>query len=402
MGSIQKGRLPARLERIAFALADGEVSDPVPVAGGAVLLDVRHSVEGGPPNLDEVRVRIRQEILSEKVQEQVKQRIAGRQLPADAIVLAPEELLAALDGEDEDQVVLAIAHTKITAKEFRRHAQLAPSARADSLDEDARQALLDNYQTQVTPHLLFLELLDSADAELREGAEERLRTDGTLRLVDEQIRTEIGRVVDSDPALLRLYYDDNRPHYQSPLRFKLHVLDLPFSDDPPRQLAQLEELRQSMMRRELEPAAAAARMDGVFRDLGWVAFDSLAEVVPDKALKYLLQVDKQADGVSTSGFSVPYQQDRALHLLWLEERQEPQPLAYEEVEAQVRADYLLRFQQELSAQVIRTRLEAAEFVFEEAVIRRLLVPADELAPAGAAPATTDATSQAGADEDKQN
>ena len=143
-------------------------------------------------------------------------------------------------------------------------------------------------------------------------------------------------------------------------------------------------------------------MDGVFRDLGWVAFDSLAEVVPDKALKYLLQVDKQADGVSTSGFSVPYQQDRALHLLWLEERQEPQPLAYEEVEAQVRADYLLRFQQELSAQVIRTRLEAAEFVFEEAVMRRLLVSADELAPAGAAPATTDATSQAGADEDKQN
>lgn len=384
VGSIREGQLPPRLEKIAFALADGEVSDPVPVAGGAVLLHVRQSVEGGSPNLDEVRVRIRQQILSRKVQELVKQRSAGRQLPPDAIVLDTDELLAALDGDDEDRVVLAIAYTKLTAKEFRGRAHLPLSARATDLDEDARQVLLDNYQALITPHLLFLELLDSDDAELREEAETRVRTDGTLRLVDEQILTEIGKVVDSDPALLRLYYDDNRPHYQSPLRFKLHILDLPFGDDPPGQLKQLEQLRQSLLKGELEPAAAATRMGGDFRDLGWVAFDSLAELVPDKALKYLLQVDKQAEGVETSGFSVPYQQDRALHLLWLEERQEPQTQTYEEVQAQVREDYLLRFQQELSAQVIKSRLEASEFVFDEEAVRQLLVPSDEAAPADGA------------------
>ena len=384
VGSIQEGRLPARLERVAFALADGEVSDPAPVAGGAVLLHVRHSVEGGPPNVDEVHGRIRQEILAQKVQKQVKQRIADRELPAEAIVLAPEELVAALDAEDEDQVVLAIDHTKITAKEFRGRARLAPSVRADSLDEEARKALLDSYQALLTPHLLFLELLDSADSELREGAEERLRTDGTLRLVDEHIRTEIARVADSDPALMRLHYEDNRPHYQSPLRFKLQVLDIPFSDNPPGQLAQLERLRESLLKGELSPAEAAERMGGTFRDLDWVPFDSLAEVVPDKALKYLLQVDKQADGVKTSGFSVPYQQDQAIHLLWLEERQEPKSQDYEEVKERVREDYLLRFQQELSAQVIKDRLEASEFVFDEEAVRRLLVPGDEPAPASGA------------------
>lgn len=384
VGTIQEGRLPARLEKIAFALAEGEVSEPVPVAGGAVLLHVRQSVEGGSPNLDELRVRIQQEILTLKVQDQIKQRIADRQPPADAIVLAPEKLIVALDDEDEDQIVLAIANTKITAKEFRKRLQLAPSSRADGLDEDAHQALLDNYQALLTPHLLFLELLDSADATLREEAEDQLRTDGTLRLVDEQIRTEMGQLVDSDPALLKLYYDDNRPHYQSPLRFKLHILDLPFGDNPPAQLKQLEQLRQSLVKGELDPAAAAARMGGEFRDLDWVPFDSLADVVPDKALKYLLQVDKQAADVKTSGFSVPYQQDEALHLLWLEERQEPQPQAYDVVQAKVREDYLLRFQQELSAQVIKSRLEAAEFVFDEEAVRRLLVPGEETTSTDAA------------------
>ncbi len=42
---------------------------------------------------------------------------------------------------------------------------------------------------------------------------------------------------------------------------------------------------------------------------------------------------------------------------------------------------------------MRTRLNTANFVFDEAKVRQLLLPADELAPAGAA-------SQSGVDTDK--
>ena len=380
VGQITEGQLPTRLEEIALALADGEVSDPVPVAGGAVLLHVRHTVEDSPLSLDNVRQRIRQELRSQKQEERITQRIAGRQPPADATVLTPEDLLAALDSGEKERTVLALNHVKLTVDEFRKRAGLAQAARTDSLDEDVRQAVLDNYQNQVTRQLLLLELLDSADAELREEAEEQLRTAGISALVDEQLETEIWQIIDSDPQLLRLHYDDNRPHYQSPLRFKLHVLDLPFDDDPPRQLAQLEQLREALIREEIQPAAVAARMNGAFRDLGWVAFDDLAELIPDKAQKYLVQTDALSASAGqttpTSGFSVPYQQDEALHLLWVEERQEPQTLAYEDVATQVRDDYFQRFQQELSAQVITTRLAAVNFVFDEEVVRQLLLPPD--------------------------
>ena len=356
VGSIAEGRLPARLEKIAFALADGEVSDPVLVSDGAILLHVRHAVEGGSASLEQVQQRIRQELRGQRQQERIQERIVGRQLPADVTVLSPEELIAALDSDDADRVVFEIGHVRITVAQFRQQARLASSEEAASLEEEARQALLDIYQAQVTRQKLFLELLDSAEASLREEAEEQLEADGGSALVDEQLRTEVWQLIDSDPALLRLFYDDNRPHYQSPLRFKLHTLDLPVDKDVPKQLEQLEQLREALMRGELEPAAAAARMGGSFRALDWVAFDDLAELLPDKANKYLLQLETQA-------------------------------------EARVREDYFQRFQQELSAQVMTTRLNAAKFVFDEAKVRQLLLPADELAPAASA-------SQSGVDTDK--
>ena len=397
VGSVTEGRLPERLEKIAFALADGEVSDPVTVSDGAILLHVRHGVEGSSPSLDEVQQRVRQELRGQKQQERIQKRTAARKLPADATALSPKELIAALDSGDADRVVFEIGHVRITVAQFRQQARLAPAAEAADLDEETRQALLDTYQAQVTRQKLVLELLDSAEASLREEAEEQLESDGGSALVEEQLRTEVWKLIDSDPELLRLFYDDNRPHYQTPLRFKLHTLDLPLDEDVPKQLERLEQLRGALMRGELEPAAAAARFGGEFRTLDWVAFDDLAELLPDKAHKYLLQLETEAeaqgDRIQVSGFSVPYHQDEALHLLWVEERQEPQPLPYEEIEEQVREDYFERFQQELSTQVLTTRLNAANFVFDEEKVRLLLLPDDEPAPAGSA-------SQSGLDTDK--
>ena len=387
VGSVTEGRLPERLEQIAFALADGEVSDPVTVSDGAILLHVRHGVEGSSPSLDEVQQRIRQELRGQKQQERIQKRTAARKLPADATALSPKGLIAALDSDDADRVVFEIGHVRITVAQFRQQARLASAAEAADLDEETRQALLDTYQAQVTRQKLVLELLDSAEASLREEAEEQLESDGGSALVEEQLRTEVWKLIDSDPELLRLFYDDNRPHYQTPLRFKLHTLDLPLDEDVPKQLERLEQLRGALMRGELEPAAAAARVGGEFRALDWVAFDDLAELLPDKAHKYLLQLETEAEAQGdrqVSGFSVPYHQDEALHLLWVEERQEPQPLPYEEVDEQVREDYFERFQQELSTQVLTTRLNAANFVFDEEKVRLLLLPDDEPAPAGSA------------------
>jgi hypothetical protein len=188
--------------------------------------------------------------------------------------------------------------------------------------------------------------------------------------VDERLREEMGSFVDGDPDRLKLYWEDNRHHYQSPLRFKLRVWNQPFGDEPPRQLWRMEQQRELLAAGEVDLAAAAAQMGGDLADLGWREYDSLVGELSEGALAHLLEVGEK-------GFTAPYHQAGALHLIWLEQREEPRPLEYEEARERVREDYLARFQQQLYRRALEARLAAADFIFDEVAVRRLLAPPGE-------------------------
>jgi hypothetical protein len=118
----------------------------------------------------------------------------------------------------------------------------------------------------------------------------------------------------------------------------------------------------------MDLADAVSALGGEIDDLGWRDFDELHEL-PGKARQYLLQAE-------AGGFSVPFQQDEALHLIYVVERQEPRPLEYDEAAQTVRADYLERYSQQLFAEVVAGRLEGAGFVFYEEHLRGLLGATD--------------------------
>jgi hypothetical protein len=343
----------------------------VRVPGGSVLLHVRNVVGSSELALEEVRGRIERELEAERIEEAIARRVADRMPPPDALVLAPEQLAEVLDGGDPEAAVLELDDDRLTAAQLRQRAGLGPSQRVADLDDEARERLARAYRREEEQRLLALELLESADPELRQDAEAPLRQAGVARLVDERIRDEMGRLVDADEDKLRRFWEDNRHHYQSPLRFKLKLWNLPFDADPPRQLQRMEALREKLAAGTLQLGQAAAELGGEIEDLGWRDLDSLADEIPSKAQTYLMQV-------GASGYSVPYQQEQALHLLWLEERQEPRPLDYPEAREQVREGYLMRFQQDLHRRALEARLAAAGFHFDESAVRSWLVPPSEL------------------------
>ena len=373
VGPVSEDDLPPRLARIAFGLADGEVSEPVLVQDGAVLLHVQGVVDGAEPSLDRARGQIRLELAAERLEQAISERVAGREPPEGSVVLSLEELVPILDAGDPEAVVLDVAGDRLTAGELRRLAGLGPRVAAAALDDEARDRLAELYFRQREQRLFALELVDSADPELREEAEERLRKAAVSRLVDQRLQGELLRQLDAEAGKLERYFEDNRHHYQSPLRFKLRQWSLPFDDDPPAQLRRMEALRARLMAGELELAAAAVELGGRLEDLGWQEFDRLEEKIPNKARTYLMEV-------GDSGWSVPYQQDDALHLIHLEARDEPLPLEYSEVAERVRDDYLLRFQRELFDELVGERLTAAGFVFDEDAVRRLLAPESPVSP----------------------
>ncbi len=366
VGRVAEGQLPARLEEIAFGLGEGEVSEPIRVRGGAVLLYVQAVNPGVEPTLQSARGRIRRELVASRVEQAISERVAGREPPAGSTVLELGELASALDAGDPEQTVLEVAGDRLSAGELRRLAGFGTGPAAD-LDDEARDRLAELYYRQQEQRLLALELVESADPELQEAAAEHLREEAVSRLVDERIQDEMGRQIEGDEETLRGYFEDNRHHYQSPLRFQLRAWDLPFGDDPPAQLAAMEALRERLAAGELDLAAATDELGGSVQDLGWKEFDALADEIPGKARTYLMEV-------GATGFSVPYQQDDSLHMIELVAREEPRPLEHDEAAERVREDYLQRFQQELYRRVAETRLDAAGFVFDEEAVRRLLAP----------------------------
>lgn len=368
VGQLQEGRLPPKLEKIAFALGNGEISQPIPVPGGAILLQARGTTQGSALPLSDVGRQIRGQLRAEKVREQVETRRERQAIPAGSVVLEAEELVRILDDEDRQRVVLVIADEHLDVLQMRELGGLRPVDRAVDLASAERERLYAIYRRRVERQLLYLALLESddpRDVELRQEVDEHLRGEVLAELVDRRLRAEMEADLTASPEKLRRYFDDNRALFQSPLRFELSVWDLPFGADPPRQLARMEELRQALSLQQLDLAAAVDELGGSLVDLGWRSLDELPRELPQKARELLLQTE-------VGSYSPAFQQDNALHMLWVRGRAEPRQLELAESAEEVREMYLGRFDQQLYREAVGKRLASVGFEFHEQTLRRLL------------------------------
>jgi peptidyl-prolyl cis-trans isomerase SurA len=69
LGTFGRGEMEGRLEEVAFALKEGEVSDPVESGGAVVLLYVEERIGGSHRPLDEVSPEIREALYNEALQQ---------------------------------------------------------------------------------------------------------------------------------------------------------------------------------------------------------------------------------------------------------------------------------------------------------------------------------------------
>lgn len=379
VGHLAESDLPAPLREQVARLEPTQVSDPLPVRGGAVLLAIENVTPAVEPDLERARVGILGQLLEEKLNAAVDARTAGRSTPEGAIVLSDESLIERLDDSDPEQPVFDLGGQRLTVAEFRRSIGLRTAAAGLSAEE--RERVTEIYAQLRRRRLLLLDLVESnrpEDQALIEEVENRLRQDRLTGLVDELIEQEVERSVDENPVALERFFDDNAHHYLSPLRFKLKVWHLPLDRDPAAQLAAMERARDRLQHGEEDLASAAARLGGAINDLGWRAFDELDEF-PGKARDYLIQAPP-------GGYSIPYQQEDALHLAWVEDLEVPVPLEYDDVRERVREDYLQRFEQILFREAVDRRLTAAGFTFFSDHVRRHLAPPE---PAGSATLAVD-------------
>ena len=369
VGHIAEDKLPQRLRDLAAGLNNDEISEPVMVKGGAVLIMLKNIRPAIQPDLQSQRAGIRRLLVQKMTQERVDERLADLQRAEAAIVFHEQEIIDQLDGLEPDQTIFDLGDQQLSIAEFRRLLGLEENVVAADLPAEHQEQLIANYANLVRRQDLLnvlLESADPADEELIGQVEKPLQEERLISLVDKILQQDMWQAVDDQPLTLERYYRDNNHHYQTPLKFKLQIWNLPFADDPASQLETMEQLREQMERSETTLSKAAEQYGGMVDDLDWRELGELGDL-PKKAQSYLLQA-------AVGGYSVPYQQDDALHMIWVEAQQAPDQLDYETVQEQVREDYFDRFERRLFQDAVTQRLAAAHFVFSTENVRQVLLP----------------------------
>jgi hypothetical protein len=205
VGRITEGDLPARLEEIAFGLETGEVSEPIPVRGGAVLLYVRDPQPGIQLQLADVRQALRLELQTKKIKERVQERVDGEELPRESIVLTNNQLAAMVATGNGTEIVFEVGERRLNLAELREMTGLPRS----QLDENQVDRLGVFYQELVEGEKLYLDLVAADDplaATVRVEAEEHLHRETVAALLNQTLEHEAAAKIDDDDAALRQYF----------------------------------------------------------------------------------------------------------------------------------------------------------------------------------------------------
>jgi hypothetical protein len=380
IGPLVRGKLPKALDDAVFALPKGGVSDPVRVKGGAILLHVSQIVEEKQFPFEDVRLLIARKLFEKRRQERIDQAIGGAQPPEGSVVMDAPTLRHQLEAGDPAEVVLQIGARKVTVKDFKELLEKERPVEEETLPRPPVLERIGELYERLRRETLLYAKLDSegfAKAPQRQKIlDDRVRNQGLRLLVRQRMEDRIWKKVDAAAEAQKHFHQENRFLYQSRLRLKIKTLSVA-GPELARKAGELVTLRESLVKGELDLAAAAQRIGGRVDDGGWI--EPAAMALEPKVRSYLLEMNG-------TGYTVPFQMNRRMSVIFVEKRDEPRQLPYEEVKDRVRQDYHDRNQQQLYQEVVAETLKAQTFRFNEAAVTRVLAPTQSATPTPPPPA----------------
>jgi parvulin-like peptidyl-prolyl isomerase len=324
MGAIPPGVLQPAVERIAFALREGELSPVIETDDGFTLLRCDGIVEARVMPEDEARTRIRQGLFTRKStarQQALREELLGEAAVRDTL----DQALAA--GGDE-AVAARFLGGSVTLGNLRQITGRSPASLSPA---SLRATLLDHVFRVRLAERARLQGLDK-DPLVRA----RVRWAKARVLATFEMTRRVGRaLVRPTEAEMRSRFEANPKRYQRPAELDLSVIDLPIGAFGERERLEAAHALSRELRsgRDFGEAArslsrhASAAAGG---RLGWITGRQAAGFGPNvlRALELLAQGE----------VSGPVQQDGTLWLLKLWDRRPGRPQSFEEARAQVETE----------------------------------------------------------------
>jgi PPIC-type peptidyl-prolyl cis-trans isomerase-like protein/parvulin-like peptidyl-prolyl cis-trans isomerase-like protein len=371
VGWVERGAMAPQLERVALSLKEGQVSDPVAVPSGAVLLYAQKVVPEKSFAYPDARTEIQRVLERKKLRDALEAWVKEVALPSGSVVLSQPELAKALASGADDQPVLRIGETTLTRGEFKK-ALPAPAAGADQAQ------VFELYRQRVRNELLLSEARRSGYAGKPETAAELdrlLRRSLERKAVEDRLEARLKGDLAPQDADLRKYYDEHPQRFTSPLKLRLRLLVVDITTGFGRQMRELEAVRADLAAGKLTLDDAARKLGGRVEEIGWREVARLGPELQEKERRYILDLDKP-------GFTVPYQRGGSLRLFQVAERQEPARRPYEQARADILEAYLKDKRKDLMDAAAERVLADAHFRFFEDRVRAALAVT---APKAAAP-----------------
>jgi len=345
LGWLTADALSAELSEILFSLEPGAPSDPIVTADGAHLFLVEEAEEGKTISFEEGRVLLARELSARRLEEAVEELAAPLQLPDHIRVAAADELAALVQAEDPEAVVLRaddyVVHLGelplLNARAFRRSPAEPPTDVLARLER--RERIYQHYRAASDAYL---------DRRLARIERLALATSARWHLLRE--------LADNDDATLRSHYENHRRRFSSPLRLRVHSIEIAVDrlDDPSAAMGVLERFNAAGGADLVRFQALAERLGTTVEDHGWMTASGLGALHASWSLGDLA-------GLQAGESAPPLLAEGRLRLLLVTGRQEPELLPYDDVRERVRESYLAAQGQQLNAALEEELLLAAEY-----------------------------------------
>ncbi len=345
LGLMRRGQLPPPLEKVIFALPEGEPSEPLLTAEGIHLFLVEKVHAARSFGFDEVRTALLRELQGGRREAAFEAAVAALPpLPPGGFLASAEELSDLVAAGDPQALVLRAGDfEQRLAGLLDRLQQMEAPVTPDAAAELARQLERRERAVRWAAAAGWLEEEETAAAW-------RHRRDGLL--IAEQRRRRLEQQIDRDPQRLRDFYERNAGRFGSPLSLRLRFLRVPRGTEAEAntRMARLEALAADGT---AELTSAAAELGGDVEDLDWLPLPALAATLPEAA--------RRVAGLAAGQRTPPFQGDEHLALVEVLERREPTPEPFAQVLDAVRRASLESHGQELYREWSAHYLEAAGF-----------------------------------------